>query len=176
MDLTQAEWVEYCAGEMEGGDEALDQEVEANADPTPTEPEYTAPEFATIGEPVPFDGGITAGTVTLNGIRRITAPEAEYSSATPVNGSWLVADVTVQVSERREPGALLVSSYDFRAQDEAGIVYPADNAPLRTSLSMDLTAGRQVRGEVAFDAPEGPLLIDWAPSFDGPTATWQVTG
>jgi hypothetical protein len=169
--LTQAEWVKFCAGEMEGGEEALEQEAEANADPTPA-----APEFAAVGDTVTFDGGVTVGTVTLNGVRRITAPETEYSSATPTHGSWLVADVTVQVIERREPGTLLVSSFDFTAQDDAGIVYPSDSGPLGTSLSMEVNAGRQVRGEVAFDAPEGPLLIDWSPGFEGPTATWRVTG
>ena len=170
-NLTQAEWVEFCAGEMEGGEEALEQEAEANADPTPA-----APEFAALGEAVTFDGGTTVGTVTLNGLRRITAPETEYSSATPTHGSWLVADVTVQVTERRDPGALLVSAFDFTAQDETGVVYPSDSGPLVTSLSMEVIAGRQVRGEVAFDAPEGPLLIDWSPGFEGPTATWRVTG
>ena len=32
------------------------------------------------------------------------------------------------------------------------------------------------RGEVAFDAPEGPLLVDWSPGLEGPTAIWRVTG
>ena len=123
-----------------------------------------------------FDGGVAVGSITLNGVRRITEPEAEYTDATPTHGSWLVADVTVQVAERREPGALLVSSFDFTAQDEAGIVYPDDSMPLETTLSTEVMPGRQVRGDVAFDTPKGPLLIDWSPGFDGPTATVRVDG
>ncbi len=159
---------------MEGGEEALEAEAEANADPTPAAP--AAPQVAEVGDAVQFDGGVTVGSITLNGVRRIAAPETEYSSATPTHGSWLVADVTVQVDERREPGALLVSSYDFTVQDEAGIIYPADSMPLENTLSTDVVAGRQVRGEVAFDAPEGPLLLDWSPGFGGPTATFRVGG
>jgi hypothetical protein len=89
-DLTQAEWVEFCAGEMQGGEEALEQEAEANAEPT-----VEVPVFAVVGDVVPFDGGNSVGTITLDSIRRITAPETEYSSATPTHGSWLVADLTV---------------------------------------------------------------------------------
>jgi hypothetical protein len=129
-----------------------------------------------VGEPVSFDGGITTGTITLNGFRRVAAPESQYSSAVPENGSWLVIDVTVQVTDRREPGAALISAYDFSVQDDAGLIYESDTAPLDTTLSADVVAGRQVRGEVAFDAPEGHLLLDWSPGFDGPLATFEVTG
>jgi hypothetical protein len=167
-DLTQAEWVEFCTG-MEGGGGALDAEGEANAEP-PAE----APGFAAVGDAVPFDGGNSVGTITLNGVRRITAPEKEYSSATPIHGSWLVADVTVQVSEVRDGTSLLVSAYDFTAQEPAGYAYPADSNPLKATLSMDVGAGGQVRGEVAFDLPEGVVLIDWSPGFTGPAVTWQV--
>jgi hypothetical protein len=182
-DSLADELAEFCAGViagqmeaggLEGGEEALESEAEANA--SEAVPPPVAPEVAEVGETVQFDGGVTVGSITLNGVRRITEPETEYSSATPAHGSWLVADVTVQVDERREPGALLVSAYDFTAQDESGIVYPADSNPLENTLSTEVVAGRQVRGEVAFDAPEGPLLIDWSPGFDGPTATFSVGG
>jgi hypothetical protein len=69
-----------------------------------------------------------------------------------------------------------VSAYNFTAQDPAGYSYPADTLPLKTTLSMDVGAGRQVRGEVAFDMPKGEVLIDWNPGFSGPAVTWQVTG
>jgi hypothetical protein len=182
-DALADELAEFCAGviagqmgagEMEGGEEALESEAAANADESA--PPLAVPETAEVGETVQFDGGATVGSITLNGVRRITEPETEYTNATPTHGSWLVADVTVQVEERREPGALLVSGYDFTAQDEAGLIYPADSAPLENTLSTEVVAGRQVRGEVAFDAPEGPLLVDWSPGFGGPAATFRVDG
>ena len=148
-------------------------EAEANADEPSAAP---MPEAFAVGETAEFDGGITTGTITLNGVRRIAEPEAEYSSAVPTNGSWLVIDVTVQVASRTDPGGALISSYDFTVQDPTGLVYPSDSMALETSLSTEVLPGRQVRGEVAFDAPAGVLLLDWAPGLGTPLVTFEITG
>ena len=67
------------AGGLEGGEEALEAEAEANADPTPAAP--AAPQVAEGGDVVPFDGGVTVGSITLNGVGG--SPRRRRSIRTP---------------------------------------------------------------------------------------------
>ncbi|SEO75321.1 DUF4352 domain-containing protein [Trujillonella endophytica] len=149
---------------------------EADAAANDEEAATPTPQTAAVGEVVAFDGGITVGTITVNGLRRVSEPETSYSSAVPTHGSWLVVDVTVQVASRTEPGAALISAYDFTVQDDGGVIYDSDTSVLESTLSAELVPGRQVRGEVAFDAPAGALLLDWSPGFDGPLVTFSING
>lgn len=130
--------------------------------PTST-PTPTAPTFAHVGDVVHFDGGNTTGTITLNSAKR--APD----------GANLLIDVTATVTEVRDGTPLLVSEMDFTAQDPKGIVYHSTYTPGNTTLSTKVSAGRQVRGVIAFPIPKGQALIDWAPGLGDPAATWDVT-
>lgn len=149
----------------------------SSAAPTtsPAEESTAPPSPAThaLGDPVPFSG-TASGTVTVHETRRMT--EWEFDWQAPENGdSWLVADISVTVDSVAGDDPLWVTVFDFSVQDPAGRVYAGDLTPLGQHLDGQITSGRKVRGEVAFDAPTGaPLLLDWSPGLSGPVATWEV--
>jgi hypothetical protein len=132
-----------------------------------------APSTPGVGGTVHFDDGSgTTGTITLNGIRRITRPEGPIGG-TPEHGSYLVADVTIAVAT----GSGISNPLAFRAQSADGATYDSALGVLNHQItSGDVPAGRQVRGEVAFDAPQGPLLIDYTTPLSDVLATFAVTG
>jgi hypothetical protein len=126
-----------------------------------------------VGGAVRFDDGNGAtGTITLNGVRRISRPEGPIGG-TPEHGSYLVADVTIAVTT----GTGLSNPLAFRAQSADGATYDSVLGVLDHQItSGDVPAGRQVRGEVAFDAPQGALLIDYTTPLSDVLATFAVTG
>ncbi len=65
----------------------------------------------------------------------------------------------------------------FRAQSNDGNTYNAALGALQNQLTAaDVPAGRQVRGQVAFDAPAGPLLVDYTAILGAPLVTFNVPG
>ena len=125
-----------------------------------------------IGQPASWDGFGSAGTLTVNSTRRITSPESPIGTP-PENGSYLVVNVTVQATK----GSVDVNPLYFRAQSEGGDTKSAEITALAEQLAPGpVAAGRQVRGDVAFDVAEGAILLDFTTPFSQPLATVSFTG
>ncbi len=63
----------------------------------------------------------------------------------------------------------------WRAQSSDGVTYGAELGVADGQIdSGDVPAGRQVRGNVAFDAPEGTILLDYTTALSDPLATFQI--
>jgi Domain of unknown function (DUF4352) len=125
-----------------------------------------------IGDSASWSGFGSGGTVTLNSVRRITSPESPTGTS-PENGSYLVADVTVEAADGTVSGNPLF----WVVQSEDGTTYPADITALASPIdSAQMAAGRQTRGEIAFDAPEGALLLDYRSPVGEPLATFSIEG
>jgi hypothetical protein len=129
-------------------------------------------ELPGIGDSASWSGFGSGGTVTLNSVRRITSPESPIGTS-PENGSYLVADVTVEAAD----GTVSGNPVFWVVQSEDGTTYPADSTALAAQIdSAQLQPGRQTRGEVAFDAPEGELLLDYRSPVGEPLATFSIEG
>jgi hypothetical protein len=129
-------------------------------------------ELPGIGETASWSGFGSGGTVTLNSVRRITSPESPIGTS-PENGSYLVADVTVEAAD----GTVSGNPVFWVVQSEDGTTYPADITALASQIdSAQLQPGRQTRGEVAFDAPEGELLLDYRSPGGESLATFSIEG
>ena len=141
----------------------------------PAEQPADAPEetkWPGIGDSASWSGFGSGGTVTLNSVRRITSPELPTGTS-PENGSYLVADVTVEAGD----GTISGNPMFWVVQSEDGTTYPADITALASQIdSAQLQPGRQTRGEVAFDAPEGALLLDYRSPVGESLATFSVEG
>ncbi len=125
-----------------------------------------------IGDSASWSGFGSGGTVTLNSVRRITSPESPTGTS-PENGSYLVADVTVEAADGTVSGNPLF----WVVQSEDGTTYPADITALASQIdSAQMQPGRQIRGEVAFDAPEGALLLDYRSPVGESLATFSIEG
>jgi hypothetical protein len=125
-----------------------------------------------IGDSASWSGFGSGGTVTLNSVRRITSPESPTGTP-PENGSYLVADVTVAAAD----GTISGNPVFWVVQSEDGTTYPADITALAAPIdSAQLQPGRQTRGEVAFDAPEGELRLDYRSPVGEPLATFSIEG
>src|SRR5688500_1438436 len=125
-----------------------------------------------IGDSASWSGFGSGGTVTVNSVRRITSPESPTGTP-PENGSYLVADVTVEAGDGPVSGNPLF----WVVQSEDGTTYPADITALTSQIdSAQLQPGRQTRGEVAFDAPEGALLLDYRSPGGESLATFSIEG
>ncbi|WP_369254097.1 DUF4352 domain-containing protein [Geodermatophilus amargosae] len=119
-----------------------------------------------------ISGSAAAGSVTLNGVRRVPQPESSYSDAVPTHGSWLVIDVTIASTT----GEIPYNVYDWTVSTPDGNVQDYDYSVLEEALgSGTVLPGRIVRGEVAFDVPEGQLFIDYSLGFEVVT-TFEITG
>ncbi len=136
----------------------------------PTPAETTG--FPQVGQTVSFTNSEGSGTVTLHGARRLTEAEGAFGG-TPANGTYLVVDVTVAVSE----GSASANPFLWRAQSPDGLTYDADFLAVEGIVdSNEITAGRQLRGNIAFDAPPGPLTVELTTFFSDPLAIFQITG
>ena len=125
-----------------------------------------------IGDSASWSGFGSGGTVTLNSVRRIASPESP-SGTSPEHGSYLVADVTVEAGDGTVSGNPVF--WVVRSQD--GTAYPADSTALASQIdSAQLQPGRQTRVEVAFDAPEGELLLDYRSPVGESLATFSIEG
>ena len=125
-----------------------------------------------IGDSASWSGFGSGGTVTLNSVRRITSPESPTGTS-PENGSYLVADVTVEAGDGTVSGNPLF----WVVQSKDGTTYPADITALAAQIdSAQIAAGWQTRGEVAFDAPEGALLLDYRSPVGESLATFSIEG
>ena len=129
-------------------------------------------ELPGIGDSASWSGFGSGGTVTLNSVRRITSPESPTGTS-PENGSYLVADVTVEAAD----GTVSGNPVFWVVQSEDGTTYPADITALASQIDpAQLQPGRQTRGEVAFDAPEGELLLDYRSPVGESLATFSIEG
>jgi hypothetical protein len=135
--------------------------------PTPSTPSAkpTPPKsvYATTGQLVRFTGDFD-GTITLNSVSRLD--------------EYLVANVTVAVeAANTDLSWMLVSGYSFSAQEPNGTTHRGTAAFMKVNMiSEQVIPGRMVRGDVAFEIPPGPAIIDWEANFlGGPTVSWQVT-
>jgi hypothetical protein len=126
-----------------------------------------------VGATVRFREDIgNEGTVTLHGIRRIAEPEGPIGGPAR-NGSYLVADFTVALMS----GSGSANPLRFRAQSPDGRTYDSELGVTDNQIDeSEIGEGRQVRGEVAFDAPVGDLLLDYMEVLGGPLATFSVNG
>jgi hypothetical protein len=62
------------------------------------------------------------------------------------------------------------------ASPEAGRLVAGVEPHQQLNLDEGLQPGRQTRGEVAFDAPEGELLLDYRSPVGEPLATFSIEG
>ena len=159
-------------GETEVGPITPNAEQPADA---PAEQPADAPaeiELPGIGDSASWSGFGSGGTVTLNSVRRITSPESPTGTS-PENGSYLVADVTVEAAD----GTVSGNPMFWVVQSEDGTTYPADITALAAPIdSAQMQPGRQTQGEVAFDAPEGTLLLDYRSPVGESLATFSIEG
>lgn len=146
----------------------------STSEPSSTPSATTSPAPPGVGSTLSFVDDLgNAGTVTLHGLRRITAGEGPIGGAAPTNGSYLVADVSVAITE----GEGSAHPWLFRVQTPDGRTFDSELGIVAQQIdSSDIPAGRQVRGEVAFDAPVGELLLDYMEVLGGPLVTFHVNG
>jgi hypothetical protein len=123
-----------------------------------------------VGDTVAFKDSSGAGTITLNAVRTMATAEGPIGGP-PQKGIYLVADVTVKV----ESGTLSANPLFFSVAAPDGTTFESELGVLNNQISSnDVHAGRQVRGEVAFDVPRGqPLLMDFR-IFGPPVATFGI--
>lgn len=148
-----------------------------NSDPAAgddTQSTPAAPAVAEVGQTVEFDDGYgSAGTITLHSVRRVP-PAADSPFEPPQHGSYVVIDVTVTAVS----GDVSANPFGFRAQSPDGHTYDySDGADASIEHPIDsspIAPGRQVRGEIGFDAPPGELLIDFSTGL-ATVATFRVT-
>ena len=136
------------------------------------EAEPTAP-VAGVGETVRFRDSTarTVGTITLHKLHRVPA-DASSDGGRPTSGSLLIADIEVTIEE----GVIMATPLTFEARAPDGTEYVSKFGVVADRLDRSkLAAGERVRGDVAFDVPEGEWLIDYE-VFDAPLATFQVVG
>jgi hypothetical protein len=147
--------------------------VTVTADPPSSSPSASsssaAAQTAGVGATVGFEQYGDAGTITLHGVRRISQAEGPIGG-TPTNGGYVVIDVTVSATA----GTVTPNPLAFRAVGPDNRTYDSELGVLEQQMdSSEVPAGRSVRGEVAFDAPPGELLIDYG--ISGPLATFTVS-
>jgi hypothetical protein len=144
--------------------------------PTRTQPRpeaHRTPE-GEVGDTVSFRDGSTAGTITLKRIERIPAAQGGRVYARPAHGSFLVAHFRLAITQ----GSGLASELAFQAQTSDGTTYQAASGVVQAPINphkVPVPAGHSTRGDVAFDVPEGDLLISYAPTGE-PLASFEVTG
>jgi hypothetical protein len=148
---------------------AAPPQTEAAVDTQPR----TAP-VAEMGRAVDFTDGSTAGTIMLKRIDRIPAAQAGNSYARPTHGSFLVAHFRLGITR----GSAVANALTFQAQTPDGRVYPAVSGVVQEPLNGRKTlmsAGEHIRGDAAFDVPEGKLLISYVPE-GSPVVSFTVVG
>jgi hypothetical protein len=110
----------------------------------------------------------------LKRIERIPAGQAGKADARPTHGSYLVAHFRLGITH----GSGVASALTFQAQTSDGEVYPAATGVVQEPLNGRKTlipGGEHVRGDVAFDIPQGRLLISYAPQ-GAPVVSFRVDG
>jgi hypothetical protein len=166
-----------AAATATGKNRSSSSATRSSARPTPrTSTPPPPPPVNGVGAVVDFSGTISGapaqGSVTLNGIRRTSQSEQSYTDSLPTHGSWLVIDVTVSSTT----GEIPYNVYDWTVSTPDGNVQDYDYSVLEEGLgSGTVLPGRIVRGEVAFDVPEGPLFIDYSLGSEVVT-TFEITG
>lgn len=122
-----------------------------------------------VGQPVAFTTSDGAGTVTVNGAQRSTAPDV--FGQPPKHGSFLILDLTLSVTR----GTATANPFGFTAQDGQSYTYQAAPGVARQDIdSSNLSAGQSVRGEIAFDVPPGPVTVSWRTPLGSTVATWAI--
>lgn len=138
--------------------------------PAPGPASADAPRTASVGDGVIFTspaGG--TGEVTLNSVRWLTTGEGPLAS-TPKSGSYLVANVTVKATA----GQVSPNPLAFRVVASDGTTTNAYLGAVANQIaSNDVPAGRQARGDVAFDVPRGPYTLDYS-LFGPPLASFGI--
>lgn len=135
----------------------------------------------TVGDTVRWDDGLgNTGTVTLNQVTRAGVGEDPgYPVDPPPGGTWLLVQATVEVTA----GEMPVSELLFAAWNDAGVQYQpgpscagVDQQGQPPFPNATLVAGRNATGVVCFNAPAGPLLLDFDGMFSSaPLTTFQIT-
>lgn len=137
------------------------------------ESEPAAP-VAGVGETIRFrDSGGVVGTITLHKLERSTVVDGGNGySVSPTYGAFLVADIEVTIEE----GVSMATPLTFEARAPDGTEFVSEIGVVADLLDEPrLAAGQHVRGDVAFDVPEGEWFIDYEIS-DAPLATFEVVG
>jgi hypothetical protein len=126
---------------------------------------------ATAAPTVPPPGsGPKLGETVDAGPARVTVHAVEdparNTDGEPERGNRFVAiDVSIQAAR----GSVAVATFDFTVQDESGYVYDAAFFGRAPELRMtDLAQGRQVRGWVTFEVPQGAKLVAVYADLDFP--------
>lgn len=124
-----------------------------------------------VGQPVAFTTPDGAGTVTVNGVTRSSAPDV--FGQPPKHGAFLIVDLTLAVSR----GSATANPFGFSAQDAQSFTYQAAAGVAQQDIdSSNLSAGQQVRGQIAFDVPPGPVTVSWRTPLGTTVATWAIGG
>jgi hypothetical protein len=132
-----------------------------------------APQFGQVGQPVSWEAGDTAGTLTVNGVRILTDGEGPLNVPSQT-GNFLAIDVTIQCTA----GTCSTNPLYFKLSDkDTGQTYNVALGTLNAQPATgDLAPGRQVRGEVPFDAPAGrTFLLDMTDPLFSTIATVEFS-
>lgn len=150
--------------------------ITEEAAPTQTEPDADSPPSSLkIGGP-----GVTASdtdgaaSVAVLSVKRETKALGEYDGP-PKQGNYVIFDIVYTGTQ----GAFNYNPFDWTVRDPDGRAYDADAGfgfEGQSLHSGTLAKGSKARGFVIFDAPKGPLMLEYSPSFMGPPATWTVPG
>ena len=136
---------------------------------TGPEPVYDIGQTAHVVSNDEYDISDFEANVTVNSICTQTTAFNEYSEP-PVQGVWVLADVTVEVLS----GEVSAIYLDFSVQTADGARYDGDYPPIEPRLDeFDLAAGATIRGFVLVDAPPGNHLLRWEPSFSTGVGLWR---
>jgi Domain of unknown function (DUF4352) len=122
-----------------------------------------------VGQTLSFASSEGSGRLTLNSAERLVGTDF---AEPPKNGSYLVIDVTLEVSQ----GTAGAGPFDWEARNSDGSVYAAVPAGLTGDDidASDLGPGERTRGKVAFDVPVGALTVTFTSLSGSPLATFSV--
>jgi hypothetical protein len=128
-------------------------------------------EHGGVGDTLTFTDSLGGtGTITLHGIRRTTEKAADSRFAPDPRWSYVIFDLTVTSTG----GFVSPAPTKLRLRSDQG--WHRFN-PVPTPSMMGLTfldTGQSTRGFLGFDAPEGPLRLDYNDQ-NGPVASFVVT-
>lgn len=93
-----------------------------------------------VGDTIPYDGLIAAGTVTLESAVRQAPGPARLPQ--PTSGSWLIVNVVIKVSKENAGLPLLASFFEFTLRDNSGRA----NKDASGATGQHSGQGRQARG------------------------------
>jgi hypothetical protein len=128
---------------------------------------------ATSGITVTTDEG--AAEVRVLSVKRETKSLGSYGDA-PQNGTYVLVDVEYVVTS----GTFDYNPFDWNVRDSEGHTFDGAAGSMsgyegNTLRSGTIAKGSKARGIVVFDAPKGPLSLEYSQGFGAP-ASWAIPG